>query len=161
MTIRGTKPKPTELKKLAGNPGRRPLNVNEPQPGSAKLNVPRGRLPKEGARVWKQLARPLADMGVLTEVDLIAFEMLCLHYATARQAADVLNKFGLFVKDKNDPSEPRKNPAAQILRDNSKHLLSYLTEFGLTPSSRVRIKAIDRVDERSLAEILFEEVSSD
>lgn len=156
----GTKPKPTELKKLAGNPGRRPLNENEPKPGSANLNVPRGRLPKDGQRVWKQLAKPLEEMGVLTEVDLIAFEMLCLHYATARQAADILNKLGLFVKDKNDPNEPRKNPAAQIFRDNSKHLLSYLAEFGLTPSSRVRIKAIEKVDDRSLAEILFEEVEA-
>ena len=128
----------------------------EPQPGSANLNVPRGRLPKEGKRVWKQLARPLEEMGVLTEVDLIAFEMLCLHYAITRQAADILNLLGLFVKDKNDPDEPRKNPAAQIFRDNSKHLLAYLTEFGLTPSSRVRIHAIERVDERSLADILFE-----
>ena len=160
MAIRGTKPKPTELKKLAGNPGRRPLNENEPQPGSANLNVPRGRLPKEGQRVWKTLAKPLEEMGVLTEFDLIAFEMLCLHYATARQAADILNALGLFVKDKNDPNEPRKNPAAQIFRDNSKHLLSYLAEFGLTPSSRVRIKAIEKVDDRSLAEILFEEVEA-
>ena len=160
MATPGSKPKPTELKKLAGNPGKRPLNELEPQPGSANLNVPRGRLPKEGQRVWKQLAKPLEEMGVLTEVDLIAFEMLCLHYATARQAADILNKLGLFVKDKNDPNEPRKNPAAQIFRDNSKHLLSYLAEFGLTPSSRVRIKAIEKVDDRSLAEILFEEVEA-
>ena len=160
MAKPGSKPKPTVLKELAGNPGRRPLNKDEPKPGPANLKVPRGRLPKEGARVWKQLARPLADMGVLTEVDLIAFEMLCLHYATARQAADILNKLGLFVKDKNDPNEPRKNPAAQIFRDNSKHLLSYLAEFGLTPSSRVRIKAIEKVDDRSLAEILFEEVEA-
>ena len=158
MATPGTKPKPSEIKKLAGNPGRRPLNENEPKPGPANLNVPRGRLPKEGARVWKQLAKPLADMGILTEVDLIAFEMLCLHYATARQAADVLNKFGLFVRDKDKKS--RKNPAAQIFRDNSQHLRAYLAEFGLTPSSRVRIHAIDKVDDKSLAEILFEDVDA-
>ena len=158
MAKPGSKPKPSVLKELAGNPGRRPLNENEPKPGPANLNVPRGRLPKEGARVWKQLAKPLADMGVLTEVDLIAFEMLCLHYATARQAADVLKQFGLFVRDKDKKS--RKNPAAQIFRDNSQHLRAYLAEFGLTPSSRVRIHAIDRVDERSLAEILFEDVDA-
>ncbi len=158
MAKPGSKPKPTVLKELAGNPGRRPLNKDEPKPGPANLKVPRGRLPKEGARVWKQLAKPLAEMGVLTEVDLIAFEMLCLHYAMSRQAADILNQIGLFMKDRDN--EPRKNPAAQLFRDNSKQLRAYLAEFGLTPSSRVRIHAIDKVEDKSLAEILFEDVDA-
>lgn len=32
MAIRGKKPKPTNLKILEGNPGKRPLNLNEPKP---------------------------------------------------------------------------------------------------------------------------------
>ncbi|HZK10243.1 MAG TPA: phage terminase small subunit P27 family, partial [Clostridia bacterium] len=32
MATRGRKPKPTALKVLEGNPGKRPLNKNEPQP---------------------------------------------------------------------------------------------------------------------------------
>lgn len=156
MAPRGKKPKPTAIKERAGNPGRRPLNKKEPKYKPANLNVPRGRLPKDGQRAWKLLAKPLADKGVLTEADLIAFEMLCIHYALARQAADILDKIGLFMRDRDN--EPRKNPATQIFRDNSQHLRAYLAEFGLTPSSRVRIQAINKVEEKTLAEILFEDV---
>ena len=123
-----------------------------PDPADTKL--PRGRLPKEGQRLWKALAGPLTRMGVLTEVDLPAFEMLCLHYAMARNAFEIVDKLGLFVKDRDD--QPRKNPAMQLFRDNSASYRAYLTEFGLTPASRVRIKAEPLGDDRSLAEILFE-----
>lgn len=41
--VRGRKPKPTELKKRAGNPGKRKLNDKEPKPGSwPKLKVIEG-----------------------------------------------------------------------------------------------------------------------
>ena len=150
----GRKSKPTALKKLAGNPGHRPLNESEPMPALADPKMPRGRLPKEGRRLWKALAGPLARMGVLTEFDLPAFEMLCLHYSLARDAFEIVDKLGLFVKDRDD--QPRKNPAMQLFRDNSASYRAYLTEFGLTPSSRVRIKASPMEDDRSLADILFE-----
>lgn len=32
MAITGPKPKPTAIKILEGNPGKRPLNLNEPKP---------------------------------------------------------------------------------------------------------------------------------
>ena len=32
MATRGRKPKPTAIKELEGNPGKRPLNANEPKP---------------------------------------------------------------------------------------------------------------------------------
>lgn len=32
MATRGRKPKPTAIKELEGNPGKRPLNANEPRP---------------------------------------------------------------------------------------------------------------------------------
>ena len=32
MATRGRKPKPTAMKELEGNPGKRPLNPNEPRP---------------------------------------------------------------------------------------------------------------------------------
>ncbi len=150
----GRKPKPTTLKKLAGNPGRRPLNEIEPKPGPADPKMPRGMLPKEGQRLWKSLAGPLTQMGVLTEVDLPAFEMLCLHYAMARDAFEIVNKLGLFVKDRD--GQPRKNPAMQLFRDNSASYRAYVTEFGLTPSSRVKIKAEPLGEDKSLADILFD-----
>ena len=38
--MRGRKPKPTEAKKLAGNPGKRPLNQDEPKLPAASIEAP-------------------------------------------------------------------------------------------------------------------------
>lgn len=40
MAKRGRKPKPTALKKLEGNPGKRPLNELEPLPQVTMLRCP-------------------------------------------------------------------------------------------------------------------------
>jgi len=37
--MRGRRPKPTRLKMLTGNPGKRPLNGNEPRPAAAVPDV--------------------------------------------------------------------------------------------------------------------------
>lgn len=150
----GRKPKPTAIKKLEGNPGRRPLNEQEPQPGPASPDVPRGKLTKEGQKLWRDLAPRLIEMGVLTDVDLPAFEMMCNHYGLARDALKLINAMGLFVKDRDE--QPRKNPALQLYRDNSQAFKAYLIEFGLTPSSRSKIEAVPLDEEPSLAELLFE-----
>ena len=155
----GRKPKPTALKKLAGNPGRRPLNELEPKPGPADPKVPRGKLPPEAQKLWKDLAPKLAALGVLTDVDLPAFEMLCIHYALARDAFKLVNELGMFVKDRD--GQPRKNPALQLYRDNSMAFKAYLLEFGLTPSSRSKIEAGPLDEEPSLADLLFDGIEDD
>ena len=154
----GRKPKPTAIKKLAGNPGKRPLNHNEPRPGPVDHKIPRGRLPKEGQRLWKELAPKLTELGVLTEVDLPAFEMLCLHYALARQALDEIDETGLTIFEEG---KTKKNPAMQAFRENSQAYKSLLVEFGLTPSSRSRIVTDVLEDEPSLAELLFDGIDDD
>lgn len=42
----GRKPKPTALKKLEGNPGKRKLNTKEPIPAKGMLNCPEWLLPE-------------------------------------------------------------------------------------------------------------------
>lgn len=45
MATRGRKPKPTELKLLEGNPAKRPLNKNEPNPEKKAPRCPTGTNP--------------------------------------------------------------------------------------------------------------------
>ena len=42
----GRKPKPTALKKLEGNPGKRKLNTKEPMPGKGMPDCPKWLLPE-------------------------------------------------------------------------------------------------------------------
>ena len=46
MATRGRKPKPTALKVLEGNPGKRPLNDREPVPPKGTLKCPAWLLPE-------------------------------------------------------------------------------------------------------------------
>ena len=68
----GRKPKPTALKKLEGNPGKRKLNTKEPVPEKGMPDCPKWLLP-EAKEEWKRLCQKLSEMGVLTEIDMAAF----------------------------------------------------------------------------------------
>lgn len=119
--------------------------------------MPNGRLPEEAKRLWRALAPYLVDLGVMKVTDEPAFEMLCLHYAVARAALDELwgEDGSIKVTALTSFGDEKKHPAASVLRENSMAFKGYLAEFGLTPSSRVRIKA-EPGRELSLAEMLFE-----
>ena len=69
---RGRKPKPTAVKELEGNPGKRPLNELEPKPKKKAPKCP-GWLDAEAKTEWRRVAKQLEELGVLTEVDMAAF----------------------------------------------------------------------------------------
>jgi phage terminase small subunit len=59
----GRRPEPTALKELAGNPGKRALNTNEPQPGGIPKCPPH--LDKIAKAEWKRIAAELTTLGLL------------------------------------------------------------------------------------------------
>ena len=81
----GRKPKPTALKKLEGNPGKRKLNTKEPVPAKGMPDCPKWLLP-EAKEEWKRLCQKLSEMGVLTEIDMAAFAAYCQSYARWKEA---------------------------------------------------------------------------
>ncbi len=97
MATRGRKPKPTALKILEGNPGKRPLNENEPIPPKGNIKCPTWLLP-EAKKEWKRLAPSLEAMGVLTMADLTAFEGYCQAYARWKEAEAFITQHALSSK---------------------------------------------------------------
>ena len=89
----GRKPKPTALKKLEGNPGKRKLNAKEPMPGKGMPDCPKWLLP-EAKEEWKRLCQKLSEMGVLTEIDLAAFAAYCQSFARWKQAQEHIDSEG-------------------------------------------------------------------
>ena len=67
----GRKPKPTRLKLITGNPGKRRLNEREPKP---KAVVPRCpvELCDAAKKEWRRIGKQLAVLGLLTEIDRAA-----------------------------------------------------------------------------------------
>jgi P27 family predicted phage terminase small subunit len=132
MGKRGPQPKPTARKKLEGNPGKRKLNKREPRPNiSAKIKP---REIDQRAREFISVYVPqLQAMQILTDADQAGLELMAVHYSIAWQAAEIVKREGILVKG---PFGKVKNPAAQVLRDNSLAFLRYADHFGMTPSSR-------------------------
>ena len=138
MATRGRKPKPTALKILEGNPGKRPLNPHEPIPPKGDLRCPTWLMP-EAKKEWKRLASSLEAMGVLTMADLTPFAGYCQAYARWREAEEFITQQGSIFKTPS--GYVQQIPQVSIAQQNLKIMQSFCSEFGLTPATRARIIA--------------------
>lgn len=148
MATRGRKPKPTAMKILEGNPGKRPLNTNEPVPPKGSVKCPAW-LEPEAKKEWKRLAPSLEAMGVLTQADLTAFAGYCQAYARWKEAEEFISKHGSIFQTPS--GYVQQVPQVSIAQQNLKIMQSFCSEFGLTPATRSRIIAgngenVDDVD---------------
>ena len=131
-------PKPTALKILEGNPGKRPLNKREPKPRVELLQCPNWlRKDRLAYNEWKRLVPELYLLNLVSKIDRTVLELYCSQYSIYRQAMETLNTEGLITTNIRNGDKP--NPAASIAREAAKIIKSICTEFGLTPSSRSRI----------------------
>ncbi|NCD03968.1 MAG: phage terminase small subunit P27 family [Clostridia bacterium] len=138
MGTRGRKPKPTALKVLEGNPGKRPLNASEPKPEKKAPKCPTW-LEPEAKKEWKRMSKTLEELGVLTEIDASAFSGYCQAYARWKEAEEFLSKHGTIFKTPSGYIQ--QVPQVSIAQTYLKIMKDFCTEFGLTPSARSRIKA--------------------
>ncbi len=140
--MRGRKSKPTRLKILAGNPGRRPINEREPQPSLLpSLPDPPKQLSREGRKEWIRVGGFLLRTRVLTEADLTALSAYATVYGRWMVAECEIKRKGILV-----PAAPRskarvQNPMLPVANKAFQQMSQLLGEFGLTPSSRTRIIA--------------------
>ncbi len=136
--MRGRKPKPTQLKVLDGNPGRRPLNDREPQPPKEVPDPPEF-LNDEGRAEWFRTTAALKEMGLLSKADRAALSAYCTAYSRWVAAEEQVSKFGTIIKSP-DKGFPMKSPYLTIADQAMETMRKFLVEFGLTPSSRSRIR---------------------
>lgn len=146
MATRGRKPKPTELKILEGNPGKRKLNKNEPR--SEGLAVCPEWLDKVAKEEWQRVAPILERLGLLSDIDTMAFAGYCQSYARWVEAEMHLSKGeSVFVTPKG---YVQQTPWVSIAQNNLRNMLKFCEQYGLTPSSRARLstkKDNEEVDE--------------
>ena len=138
MSIAGRKPKPTAVKVLEGNPGKRKLNTREPAPGNGLPECPEWLLP-EAKEEWHRLCLKLNQMGVLTEADRAAFAAYCQSYARWKEAQEHIDAEGATYQTEKGMIRP--NPWVATSNTEQRLMLQAAAEFGLTPSARSRIIA--------------------
>ena len=135
MGKRGPAPKPTELKRLAGNPGKRPLNESEPKPTGTPACP--SWLGKEAKAEWKRILPALVELNLIGKVDRAALAAYCVSFATFREAEEAIQKHGYIFSTENGYLQQR--PEVGIRSKALEQMRQFLSEFGMTPSSRTRL----------------------
>ena len=158
----GRKPKPTNLKRLEGNPGRRPLNKNEPKPIPIAPECPEW-LSNKAKEEWARAAPVLERLGLLTELDRAVFAGYCQNYGKWVEAEKFLKEKGTTYayprKDKDGNTISlyiAPYPQVAIARQCMELIIKLCAEFGMTPSSRGRMSLPGEDTEDPLEKLLRE-----
>lgn len=144
----GRKPKPTHLKLVTGNPGKRALKPDAIQPPArSKVLAPPAHLSGEAKSEWKRLAPMLTKLGILSDLDRGAFAAYCQAYGRWKLAEDSLDNLrrkdesgfaGMLVTTK--AGNTIQNPLVGIANRSMDMMVKYAAEFGFTPSARARVQ---------------------
>lgn len=134
---RGRKPLPESVKRMAGNPGKRKLRPDLPSPPGAPAMPKRLMVEPVAVAKWRELVPILSDLGTLTLSDGEALATLCEVHAAAQACLLELRASGPVMR--TDLGGVKPNPAGPLYRGLVALQASLMAEFGLTPSSRVRL----------------------
>lgn len=124
--MKGRKPKPTHLKLVTGNPGKRKLSKVEPQPRKGRPDAPEWLVPEARAE-WDRVIDELVGSIGLSLIDRAVLATYC-------------QLWGRFVEGEKI-NKPVKATHITQMR-------GLAAELGLTPSSRSRISAPNPKDDR-------------
>ena len=137
---------PTALKLLTGNPGKRRLPKNEPQPDSPLPDPPEQLNGDDYAlQEWHRLAAGLHNLGLLYDVDRGTWAAVCKAYSRWRHAEEELQKIidkhghasGLIHKTKSGNLIP--NPMAGVANAAMTRYVDIAQKFGLNPQARASL----------------------
>jgi len=148
---RGPAPKPTALKVLEGNPGKRALNKAEPKPRPLMPRMPEW-LVGLAADFWQRNGKMLHKLGVLTEADTESFAKLCQSYQSWREA---INARELDLAAVQSGQKLMVDWHLAIAAQNAAKLYAAdLQQFGMTPASRTRIRVAGTDEEGEIDDLL-------
>ena len=136
MGDRGPAPKPTAIKKLEGNPGKRPLPKHEPEfPSGAQCP---DWLPVDAKTEWARVAPILERIRLLTQGDIAALSAYCLAWASLKDAQRMIDRDGAVVTGGSN-GYVMAHPAVAIQNKAFNVIHRFCKEFGMTPSARGRM----------------------
>jgi len=151
--VRGRPPKPTRLKLLAGNPGKRKL-PNEPKPEQAK-RVPSP--PKDLGAIakaeWWRVAPELHRSGILTLLDHGLLRGYCQCYARWKECERIVTEQGMTFHTEKGYVVTR--PEVSIGQKYYVLMRQSAEALGLSPPARARLDIKPPTELDPLEEFLF------
>lgn len=147
--MQGRKPKPVEVRRREGNPGKRAL----PEPVTVagrpvRVPEPPESLPRDAREAWERIVPALADVGLLDEIDALALEAMCTQWARAKQAGRVIAEQGHVTL--GSTGQLVEHPALATERQAHQMFLRFAEHYALTPIARTRL-GLAELQRRSLA----------
>jgi len=138
--MKGRKPKPTKLKMLAGNPGKRRLNEHEPRP---RRCIPRrpDHLCGEAEKEWRRVTQELEELGLLSALDRAPLAAYCLAWGRWVEAERKVAELGPVLKAEATGGL-YQNPWLAVANKAHEQMLKAAALFGMDPSNRGRIQAL-------------------
>lgn len=157
---RGPLPKPTALRLLEGNPGKRPLDLTAGV--NPKIEVPS--MPKhlsvEAKKEWKRITPLLEELGLVSGLDRTALALYC---QAAGRLAELETAFNGMVDAKvadgkvyadavfeashsvTPSGYAQQSVIVQLIGKHREQVNRYLMHFGLSPAARGRVQASNYV----------------
>jgi P27 family predicted phage terminase small subunit len=133
--MRGRKPTPADVKRMNGNPGRRPINDREPQYERIDPTTPEELTDPTARAEWQRLAPSLSARGHATTVDRSTLIAYCLKYAQWIKLETAAASGEFLIAGKPNPLIHMANKAYALF-------LRAAIELGVTPSQRPRVSTI-------------------
>lgn len=135
------RPIPTALKIAAGNPGKRPLNLDEPIPVDREP-VPPEWFSAEQSEAFAMLAGRLRDIGLLSETHTEALTQASMRWVEIKTLDIFLRANGRTYETVTASGDTMIRPRPEVLMLDAaqRHMQKLLVEFGLTPSAATKVK---------------------
>lgn len=106
----------------------------------AVLPDPPVELSEVGQKEWRRIAPELSKVGLLSNLDLTALEMYCRVYCRWLDAEKKLDEGDLVFKTKT--GYEANSAYLNVVNMCIKQMQSIMGEFGMTPATRARMKAM-------------------
>lgn len=150
--MRGRKPKPSAIKELEGNPGKREINKQEPKPAATVPTCP-PHLKGAARTEWNRIVAELVKLKIISEIDRAALAVCCTAWADYVKACNKLEKQGEVII--SEQGGLYQNPWVAIKKRSMDQVQKFYAEFGMTPSSRSRVKVDTPSEEEEMEGFLF------
>jgi P27 family predicted phage terminase small subunit len=148
--MKGRKPTPSRLHELRGDPGKRHRSRDgEPRPDALeRVPPPEKHLHDRAKAVWRRITPELVRMRLISKIDSSSLAGYCSAVATYEEADERLKKEPWTTTTARGGSRP--NPLFKIRADALQQINKFAAEFGLTPSTRSRVKGASSPNQPTL-----------
>jgi P27 family predicted phage terminase small subunit len=125
---------------IAGNPGHRPLNTDEPEPDGDLCDPPpafsRGKLAARLQAEWREIIAD-APEGLLKRLDKHCLQRYVVALVTFNDADERVQEAGLVVTIRG---QTMQNPFLKVRNDANAIMNQLSDQLGFSPAARTRVK---------------------